>query len=456
MSRPVRITGKIRVCLFICLLFTDGASAHADDRGRRPGASDQGRDGSTGRITGRVLRAWGSPMEARVIHVNGHRAATRKDGAFDIGGVSGTYDLWIEHDREERVTVYRGLTRRNPLLEHEGSTNIPSDRHWNKASISGIVRGDLSFPIEKDQRLSFLFMAETAAGGWGMGSRMGQDGNLGPRFGRMTIGWEGKPTLAGTLIAIGSKMKKDNLWLDPVLGVQPVVVNDKAETTVELTLIHLSTGRIAGEIRPTGGYRSWNGYLDFRPDGGRGSIDLGCRLDDAWRSQGRFDCLVPDLSVLHGQYCMSLIDGTAHGSTLEHCGGTIGMTDFSPTFQPPPELHALDKPGLVNTKTVLAWSGEAKAVYAVDVHWSYDGESSADNDGKGVDLRLYTTGTRLAWKDLERYGVKTPPGRKYEVTVSRMFPYRTVDEIASGSGPLSHTADYQRATSTPIEVKVVE
>ena len=366
--------------------------------------------------------------------------------------------MWIGHDKEASVTVYRGLTRRNPELQHEAGYDLPQDsRSHNKASISGIVRGDFSFPIDKDQRLAFRFMADVAEGGWSMGARLGQDNSLGPRFGRMTIVWEGKPRLAGTLIAIGSKMTKDNLWLDPVLGAQPVVINDKAETTVEITLTKLSTGRIAGEIKPTGGYRSWNGYVYFRPDGGRGSIDLGCRLDDAWRTQGRFDCLVPDLSVLHGQYCMTLIDGTAHGSTLDYCGGTIGMTDFSPPFQPPPELRPLDKPGVASMKSVITWSGEEKAVYALDIRSSTDYEANAPKNVKSFDdLRLYTTGTRLAWKDLERYGVKTPPGTKYEVTVSRMFPYRTVDEIASASGPLSHTADCQRATSTPVEIKVVE
>jgi hypothetical protein len=272
----------------------------------------------------------------------------------------------------------------------------------------------------------------------------------------MNIVWEGKPRLAGRLIAFGSRMEKNSRWLDPVLGVQPAVINDKAETTVEIALTKLSTGRIAGEIKPPGEYRPWNGYVDFRPDGTYGSIDLGCRLDDAWRTQGRFNCLVPDLSALRGQYCMSLIDGTSNGSTLQHCGGTIGMTDFSPPFQPPPKLRSLDKAAVVNMKSVLAWSGEEKAVYAVDIHSSTDYEARIPENVKNIALRLYTTGTRLAWKDLDRYGVKTPPGTKYEVTVSRLFPYRTVDEIASASGPLLKTANHQRAASTQVEIRVVE
>jgi hypothetical protein len=452
MRKPAHTTVELRVCLFVGLLFTAGASAHADDSGRRPGASDQGRGGSTGRITGRVLRTWGSPMEARAIHVNGHRATTRKDGAFDMGGVPGKYDLWIEHARDERVTVYRGLTHRNLLLQHEGSFNIPPDRHRNQAIISGIVRGDFPFPMEKDHWMTVLFLSQAERVSWAMGGSRGQSGgSLGPRFGRMKVDWAGKPTLAGTLVVTGGAIEKSNRWIDPVFAMQPIVLNDKAETTAEVTLTHLSTGRIAGAVKQPGEYHYWQGHLGFQLAGLRDDIYLSCSFDVR-----PFDCPVPDLSALDGQYCMRLFDGTAHGGELQHCGGKLGMNDFSPTIEGPPKLQRLDKPGTVSTKTVLAWSGDEKAVYAVDVHWSYDGESSANTDGRGVDLRLYTTGTRLAWKDLGRYGIKTPPRTKYSVSVSRLIPYHTVDEVASASGPLSRTAEYQRAMSTPSEVKVGE
>jgi hypothetical protein len=453
MSKP-RATIEIPICLVVCLLFSvTRARADAGTATKPSGAP------APGRVTGHVFRSAGSPVVGRIVHLNGRRMVTLdKEGAFVLEQVPARYDLWIGHDKEASVTVYRGLTRRAPTLQHEASYDLPEDRRSdNKATISGIVRGGFPFPIDKDRRLVFSFMSEDAHGGWGMGSRMGQDGNsLGPRFGRMNIVWQGKPRVAGTLIAIGARMEKGNFWLDPVLGVQPVVINDKAETTVEIELASLPTGRIAGEVKAPAKYRTWNGYLDFRLDGGRGSINLDCRLDDAWRTQGRFDCLVPDLSVLHGQYCMSLIDGTAHGSALEHCGGSVGMTDFSPPFQAPPDLRPLDKPGLVRTRSVIAWSGEEKAVYAVEIRSSMDYEARTPENVKSVELRLFTTGTRMAWKELERYGVKTPPGAKYEVVVSRMWPYRTVDEIASASGPLSRTATYQRASSTPVEVKVVE
>ena len=88
----------------------------------------------------------------------------------------------------------------------------------------------------------------------------------------------------------------------------------------------------------------------------------------------------------------------------------------------------------------------------MEVRVAYDPEANANL--KGFNLQMFTTDTRFAWKELARYGIKTPAGTKYEISISRMFPYRTVDEITSG--PPSRNASYQRATSDPIEVKVVE
>ncbi len=451
MSEPARTTVDWQICAFACLFVAVATNAHADD-----GVSPR----SPGRVSGHVLRPDGSPTIGRVVHVDGRGAATiDNDGAFVLDRVPGTYDLWIDHDKEAALTVYQGLTRRNPKLQHEAFHDLPQDRGrggMHQASISGIVRGDCPFPLDKDHRLTVRFLSAEAETGWSMGSRMGPDDNSqGPRFGRMKIVWNGKPKLTGTLVAVGSKMEKGNLLLDAVLGVETVVVDDNAETTTEIGLTRLATGRIAGIVKPPGQYyRPWNGYIDFRLDSGGGSIATDCRLDDAWRTEGRYDCLVPDLSVLHGQYCMQLIDGTDRGSTLQHCGGKLGMTDFSPVFQPPPRLHPLDEPGVVSVKTVLAWSGEAKSVYALEVRSAYDFQAKSGANAKGVDLRVFTTDTRFAWKELERYGVKTLPGSKYTVSISRMFPYRTVDEIASGRP--SRTASYQRATSTPVEVKVAE
>ena len=446
MRKPVRTTIEAQLGVFACLFIAATTNAHADDVGK---------PGGPGRVRGHVQRPDGSPIIGRVVHLGNRRTvATDKDGAFVLDGVPGTYELWIDHEKEGTVTVYRGLTRRNPKLQHETSHDLPQDRKpvARKASVSGIVRGDFPFPIDKEHRLVIRFLSETAGAGWSMGSRMGQDGNSqGPRFGRMRVVWNGKPSLTGALVAFGSKMEKGNPLLDPVYGVQTVVVNDNAETTTEITLNKLATGRIAGIVKPSGGYRSWNGFIDFRLDSG-GTMATDCRLDDAWRTEGRYECLAPDFSVLHGQYCMELIDGTAHGSTLQHCGGKIGMTDFSPVFQPPPKLPPLDNAGVVSMKTVLAWSGEAKSVYAVEVRVAYDPEANANL--KGFNLQMFTTDTRFAWKELARYGIKTPAGTKYEISISRMFPYRTVDEITSG--PPSRNASYQRATSDPIEVKVVE
>jgi hypothetical protein len=251
--------------------------------------------------------------------------------------------------------------------------------------------------------------------------------------------------LPGLLIVLGSHASKDKHIEETFLASSPIELTDKAETTAELTLGRISRGHIAGEIKVPY-IQSWNGGISFHLSGGRGELGVSCSL-----RPGHYDCAVPDLSTLGGEYCIHFIDGTSHGSEVQHCGGKIGMTDFSLAVQAPPKLRVLDGGGSAE-KMVLAWSGDERAVYSVDIR---------PDIGAGIkwfEFRLYTAGTRLAWKDLKAYGIETPagPNRKYEVSVSRVYPYRSVDAIATLAGPLSRTAEYQRVTSNILEIDLKE
>jgi len=395
----------------------------------------------TGRLRGRVMKSWDWPANGRVVHLKGHDPVTIKDGRFTFARVPKTYDLWVGHEEEAQVTAYRGLTRRDPLLQHHCTFVTARDEPAHRAAISGILRGDFPFPMEKNYLLNFSFLAKQATGFWQM---YYQSEILGPRFGRMRVVWNGTPSVRGLLVVLGSHSDKDQHTEDFYLASRSVDLTDRAETTTELTLAHIPIGHIAGEIKVPYVY-SWNGQLIFRLSDNRGQIGLVCPL-----KAGRYDCAVPDLSALGGDYCMSIIDGRGKGSEAQHCGGKIGMTDFSLTVEKPPKLHPLDKPGLVTAQTVLSWSGDEKAVYALDIR---------PDIGRGIkwfEFTLYTSGTRLAWKDLKGYGIETPAGQKFKVSVSRLFPYRTVDEIASTSGPISTTVEHQYLASDELEITVTE
>ena len=438
-SRAILVLWQFAV--FASALLATGANGmDRDGRGDHP--SKRAATGKTlGRVEVRVMKAWYWPANGRRVHLKDHEPVVIEDGRFAFDHVPATYELWVEGQPEAPLTVYRGLTRRDPVLIHSPSFVTALDEPSRKATISGIVRGDFPFPIDKGYRLSFYFLSNRTQGHWWMGQ---QGQSLGPRFGRMKVAWNGEPSITGTLVALGGHADKDKRWNEAYLASRLVELTDKGEAIEEIMLARIETGRIAGEVKAPD-YRSWNGYVAFQLSGNRGEIDLNCTL-----KLGRYDCTVPDLSPLGGEYCIDMIDGEVGGGGVKHCGGKIGMTDFSIKLEAPPKLKALDKPGFISKTTVLAWSGDEKAVYAVDIR---------PDIAAGVawfEFRLYLAGPRLAWPNIEDYGVKAPAGSKVKVHISRLFPYRSVDELAGASGPLSATVEYQRATSLPVELTVTD
>jgi hypothetical protein len=396
-----------------------------------------------GRVSGRVMKSQRSLCNGRSVHLKGHDPVTVKDGRFTLDRVPATYDLWVGLEGEAPVTAYRGLTRRNPVLEHGPSFVTSLDEPSRKATISGILRGDFPFPIEKGYLLNFSFLSTKTTSHWQM-----WDGTevMGPRFGHARASWNGAPKLSGLLVVLGYHTDKEKKTEETFLASAPIELTDKADTAAELTLARISRGHIAGEIKVPY-IQSWNGMLSFQLSGGRGEIGIPCSL-----KVGHYDCEVPDLTALGGEYCIHFIDGTSHGAEVQRCGGRIGMIDFSLTVQAPPKLRLLDEHAKSNATMALTWSGDERAVYSVDIR---------PDIGAGIkwfEFRLYTSGTRLAWKELKAYGIETPAGskRKYEVSVSRMYPYRTVDELASEAGPFSRTVEYQRVTSNSLEIELKE
>jgi hypothetical protein len=373
------------------------------------------------------------------VHLKDHAPAViKKDGGFAFDRVPAAYELWVDGEGEAPVTVYRGLTRRDPVVRHSPSFVTSLDETQHKATVSGIVRGDFPFPIDRGYTMSFYFLSDRATGRWWMGQ---QGQSLGPRFGRMTVLWNGEPSVSGTLLALGQHFESAERLSEAFLAHSPLQITDGGEANKELTLERLPTGRIAGEIK-TRAYET-NGYLAFRLSGNRGEIGLECKL-----KPGRYACVVPDLSTLGGEYCMSLVDGAS--GHIQHCGGKIGMEDFSLQIEPAPKLNPLKQPGVVSKDTVLAWSGDEQAVYSVKIRPDVMGRV------KWFEFEVFFVGPRLAWPDLAAYGIEAPTGHKYKVQIVRHYPYKSLDEMASLQGPISQFASYRQAVSSDIELTLAE
>ena len=427
------------------LLFTLGmlaalAAAPFLDVKEKP-AEAASKAAKAGRVQGRVLKSWLWSANGRRVHLKNHEPATiGRDGEFSFDHVPAQYELWVDHEGEAPVTVYRGLTRRDPVIIHSPSFVTSLDEPQRKTTISGIVRGDFPFPIERGHAMSLYFFSEHATGRWGMG-QMGQ--SLGPRFGRMIVAWNGPSSVSGTLLALGTHFGSAEHLGEAFLSRRPLRISDGGEAIEELALERLPTGRIAGEIKTR--LYGTNGYLAFRLSGNRGEIGLDCKL-----KPGRYGCSVPDFSALGGEYCMSLVDGAVSGGRTQQCGGKIGMENFSLQLEPAPQLRPLDNPGFVHANTVLSWSGDEHAVYSVKIR------PDVMKHVKWFELEVFFVGPRLAWPGLADYGIEVAAGQKYKVQIARHYPYKSLDEMATLQGPVSPMASYHEAVSSDIELTFAE
>lgn len=103
------------------------AGCDDDDEGPSEPPSDD--------IQGRVLDTAGQPVSGVPIVVSGKAAAiTANDGSFTVEDVPSTYDVSVIFNTQNAALIYRGLTRRDPVLSYITVASSPKS-----AEIAGTV-----------------------------------------------------------------------------------------------------------------------------------------------------------------------------------------------------------------------------------------------------------------------------------------------------------------------------
>jgi hypothetical protein len=261
----------------------------------------------------------------------------------------------------------------------------------------------------------------------------------------MKLAWEGEPSVSGLLVALGEHATKDKRWVDAFLASKPLAVAAGDEARAELKLVPVSTGRIAGAIDTYHLDLVREIYFGYHIPNTSGEIGIG-----TCPALKTFDCELPDLGSLGGEYCAT-INFTYFDTTgmARKCGGKIGMTDFSFHVEPPPRFQARGKFSTVTKDAVLSWTDAGKGVYLVDLGPELRSPSMPH-------VQVLTAATQIHWPDFEALGVKVPVGAKYRCRVSRLSPYTSVDDLASWRGLYPTATDFQQVDSNPIAVTVVE
>ena len=60
------------------------------------------------------------PLPGRLVEIAGKRAVTDAAGRFRIEGVGAKYDVFVSDEDGSWVSIYRDLSRRDPVFSHQG------------------------------------------------------------------------------------------------------------------------------------------------------------------------------------------------------------------------------------------------------------------------------------------------------------------------------------------------
>jgi hypothetical protein len=239
---------------------------------------------------------------------------------------------------------------------------------------------------------------------------------------------------------------------DPVLA--HLATKDVAEgfrSESSLDKLAPDSGRIAGTVellkaRPatisnmrrdaeslTFSYLAPNHYPARHP----GAIYLGSCV-----TAGAFDCELPDLTSLGGEYCIAIGESLSKLRAMR-CGGQIGMTGFSIPSQPPAPQISVDDDG--HSDRMITWAvpgGVGARVYELNLGYDFE----------GLNVRVYTSAQSFTWSQVEALGVdfRRDDRRLRGIKVTALLPYTSMDDLVSGREPMAMGTSWRRVESDEV------
>jgi hypothetical protein len=418
----------------------DGGAPDQEDDEDGGTASEAGTTTEARPVRGIVIGSWGA-LAGRTVAIGAQSTVTSPSGLFTIDQAPSSYDVTILEPDGSLVSVYSGLTRRDPVLVHDAmyvSASNPTIETY-QASISGILLGDFPFPVDSYHAATVSFFSSPGSSIWQLGLPLRSKG---PSYGPMTAVWLGSPSVVGRLIALAEVLSETELWASAFLATTSLSLSHGATISQDLTLFPIATGQIAGFVQMYEGNSVSAVQFSYRLSDGEGMLDLG-----QFSSLGSYACVLPDLGSLGGDYCLSINDslGTAQA---ERCGASLGMTDFSIQVQHPPVITNPTAGSPVTKDTKISWTGVAGAVYLVDL---------SPQSPTTPRLQLFTSQTQIRWPDLGAVGLPLVPRESYSCQVSGLLPYTSTDDFASSQGLFAVARDSsQKLRSSSITVTTVK
>ena len=268
-------------------------------------------------INGTVIDADGKPMPGLIVAIGGERTTSDGGGRFSFAKIPAGYDLVIASPDHTGATVYQELTRRDPVVAHDGggrrghAQRARAHRAEIDVTVTGGAAGKDSWHVHfssprADADLLLRELAPDAAG-------VAKPGTL-------VIEWDGADTISGVVMAL--LMKDQQTTLSPWFAQQPVTLRAGETARVQLAL-----AKVPVVMRPAGKVTQPPGVPRFRPELHEffAVPGAGRALHSSFASR-RESYAVPDLRAFGIELCTEAFQWNPYfRSHVTRCGGDVAQ-----------------------------------------------------------------------------------------------------------------------------------
>jgi hypothetical protein len=443
-------TSRLGFCAAVAASLTGGCRlGGAASAASAPAAAAPAPAPLPGPVRGRVVdRRTRAALPGRAVLIGGQQATTAADGSFAFENISGVYDAAVLDAKRDVVTIYRRLTRRDPLLVHAGAPEKLDEyraKHSAKLFGSYTVGGR---PLAAGAATLGFFSPTLAA----LTEPCALAASVTP-CDPLALYWNRPGQLDGEAVAIAiedrgprsADTSRSTAAISAWAARRPFTVTPSAAPTVDLALAPMPARRIRADFRAPAGHQVSTLIESYRIPLPDGEIPLR-RIDR--ESLRELDDELPDLGSLGASLCVTALSDTYGTASATRCG--VGTAPITLTLETPPRLTAPANRAALEPDTRLAWSRFAGGVQVLEL---LGAEAAADRPA----VTIYTMETTASWQAaLAATPVAFPKGCSiYQVTAGGYGPFASIDD-AVGSGGLGAyvPAETRWSQSAPITVTV--
>jgi len=383
------------------------------------------------------------PLLGRTVVIGGQSVTTDADGQFAVPAVDVPYQALVVEPDGLAVSVYEGLTRRDPVLAHQGT----AIREYGATVQGDVSGGGVEYPLSDGNMVDVRFFSAATDGESLIGGTL-PSAQTGPAYGPIQLAWEGFGTLSGEIVALGTfhdgaapnlPDSGSSSWFFSSL-----VTLDSAQTlSLNVALSPVPFVRhVVGAVGVPPGYEVVAKQLAYRFPVLHALLAL-----PVTSAVDSFDDIVPELTEAGADLCIGAAGSP--GSFLTQRCGLTPSDDAGVVLEAPPTITAPSAEAAVDAGVTFAWSAFTTGIYALEL-------SPAAPSRSEPTLYVFTAAAAATWPNLAAIGVSAPQGGTYRCSVEGFGPYSSMDDAFGPDGiGAPYPAEIRRSVSPAIQLSVV-